>query len=128
MLLVSREVGSPQERWSKSTAQRTQQRQGIVNLMLSFKADVNTFFRFAINIQTGPNLSPRDDIVLHISAIFAENAISRASYQSGVWGPEERTPSMPFIRSQPFDIIIMCDADCFKVRTTLLKARSLFFL
>jgi len=42
--------------------------------------------------------------------------MSRASYQSGVWGPEERTPSLPFSRSQPFDIIIMCDANCFKVK------------
>jgi hypothetical protein len=44
MLLPSREVDSPQERWLKSTAQHTQQRQGIVNLVLSFKPDDNEFF------------------------------------------------------------------------------------
>ncbi|CAB3373861.1 Hypothetical predicted protein [Cloeon dipterum] len=74
-----------------------------------------TATRFAINIQAGPNLNPRDDIVLHISAIFPENAVSRASYQSGMWGPEEKTPSLPFARGQPFDIIIMCDSECFKI-------------
>lgn len=116
MLLTLREVGSPQEKWSRSMAQRTQRRQGIVKLLMKCKQVLMHFFRFAINIQTGPNLNPRDDIVLHISAIFAENAISRASYQSGVWGPEERTASLPISRSQPFDIIVLCDANCYKVK------------
>ncbi|XP_059471352.1 elastin-like isoform X2 [Neocloeon triangulifer] len=74
-----------------------------------------TATRFALNIQAGPNLNPRDDIVLHISAIFTENVVSRASYQSGMWGPEERTPTLPFARAQPFEIIVMCDNDCFKI-------------
>jgi len=112
-------VDSPQEKWSRSTARHTQQHQGI-SIALKLSTVIKQLFsRFAINIQTGPNLNPRDDIVLHISAIFAENALSRASYQSGVWGPEERTGTLPFSRSQPFDIIVLCDAECYKVTNIL---------
>jgi galectin-9 len=66
-------------------------------------------------MQTGPGLQPRDDIVLHVSAIFAENVLSRASLQSGVWGPEERTGVLPFARGQPFEMLILCDHSMFKV-------------
>ena len=73
------------------------------------------WFRFAINIQTGPNLQPRDDIVLHISAIFAEGVLSRASFQNGMWGPEERDGHLPFSPGQPFEMIVLCDTSSYKV-------------
>ncbi|KAF4531718.1 hypothetical protein B566_EDAN009341 [Ephemera danica] len=71
--------------------------------------------RFAINIQTGPGMHPRDDIVLHVSAIFSENVLSRASLQAGVWGTEERTGTLPFGRGQPFEMLILCDTSTYKI-------------
>lgn len=53
--------------------------------------------------------------------MFAENVLSRASFQAGVWGPEERTGVLPFASGQQFEIIILCDPSSFKVRRLPLR-------
>ncbi|XP_043219898.1 galectin-4-like isoform X2 [Amphibalanus amphitrite] len=72
--------------------------------------------RFAINLQVGPNVNPRDDIALHINARFDENCIVRNSliYQS--WGDEERQPNfMPLQRGVNFEMLILCEQSEYKI-------------
>ena len=72
--------------------------------------------RFAINLQVGPNVNPRDDIALHVNPRFDENCVVRNSliYQS--WGDEERHPNfMPLQRGVNFEILILCEQAEYKV-------------
>lgn len=71
--------------------------------------------RFAINLQCGPNTSPRDDIALHVSPRFNENHVTRNSLQNMSWGPEENHGHMPIQRGQSFEIIILCDPTHYKI-------------
>ncbi|XP_058809900.1 protein pygopus-like [Phymastichus coffea] len=71
--------------------------------------------RFAINYQLGPGLNPRDDIALHVSPRFNEGFITRNHIQSMTWGPEENSGPMWIERSAPFEIIILCEYQCFKI-------------
>lgn len=78
------------------------------------------FYRFAINLQCGPNTNPRDDIALHLSPRFMENYVMRSSLQNQSWGGEENHGSMPLSRGQNFEIIILCDPAHFKVNCAAL--------
>lgn len=71
--------------------------------------------RFAINLQYGPNTSPRDDIALHVTPRFNENYITRNSLQNMAWGVEENHGHMPLTRGQGFEIIILCEPTHYKV-------------
>ncbi|KAJ9582385.1 hypothetical protein L9F63_003278 [Diploptera punctata] len=71
--------------------------------------------RFAINLQCGPNTSPRDDIALHISPRFCEHHITRNSLQNMSWGVEENHGHMPLTAGQSFEIIILCDPSHYKI-------------
>nr|CAD7425770.1 unnamed protein product [Timema monikensis] len=71
--------------------------------------------RFSINLQCGPNVAPRDDIALHVSARFHENVISRNSLHGLNWGPDELTGHMPLARAQGFEIIILCEPESYKI-------------
>lgn len=71
--------------------------------------------RFAINLQSGPNLYPRDDVAVHISADFIRNCIVRNNILNMNWGPEESHGHFPLARGQPFDITIHCERDCYKI-------------
>ena len=45
---------------------------------------------FAINLQLGPRVNPRDDLALHFSPVFTHpQRVVRNSLQSLVWGAEE---------------------------------------
>uniref|UniRef100_A0A914UNN8 Galectin n=1 Tax=Plectus sambesii TaxID=2011161 RepID=A0A914UNN8_9BILA len=72
---------------------------------------------FAINLQCGPSMNPRDDIALHISPRF-EGPVSkviRNSLQGGQWGIEENFGHFPFAPDAPFEILVMVEADLFKI-------------
>ncbi|XP_037071999.1 galectin-4-like [Pollicipes pollicipes] len=72
--------------------------------------------RFAVNLQVGPNVNPRDDIAMHVNVRYDENCVVRNSliYQS--WGDEERHPNfMPLQRGASFEILILCEPSEYKV-------------
>ncbi|XP_021923647.1 galectin-4-like isoform X2 [Zootermopsis nevadensis] len=71
--------------------------------------------RFSINLQCGPNVSPRDDIAIHVSPRFNENYIARNSLQNVAWGIEENHGPMPLARGQGFEIIILCEPTHYKI-------------
>lgn len=71
--------------------------------------------RFAINYQLGPNLNPRDDIALHISPRFAEGIITRNNIVSMRWGPEENDGPLWIKPGTSFEIIILCEYNCYKI-------------
>ncbi|XP_058803659.1 uncharacterized protein LOC131671326 [Phymastichus coffea] len=70
---------------------------------------------FAINYQLGPSLNPRDDVALHISPRFKEGIIIRNHIQSMTWGPEESDGSMCLQCGTPFEIVIFCEYQCYKI-------------
>ena len=75
------------------------------------------FVRFAINLQVGPNVNPRDDIAMHVNVRFDENSIVRNSLMYQNWGDEERQPNfMPLQRGVNFEILILCEQAEYKVR------------
>ncbi|KAG8237893.1 hypothetical protein J437_LFUL017041, partial [Ladona fulva] len=71
--------------------------------------------RFAVNLQCGPNTNPRDDIALHLSPRFSENFIMRSSLQNQSWSGEETHGSMLLARGQPFEVLILCESNCYKI-------------
>jgi len=72
---------------------------------------------FAVNLQCGPNLNPRDDIALHINPRFEGNLskIVRNSLHSQQWGVEENFGHFPFSPGQQFEILILTESDHFKI-------------
>ena len=73
---------------------------------------------FNINLQTGPNIKPRDDTALHISVRLKQGYIARNSYLGGNWGDEQGKGRLPIGQGQQFEIIILPDAQDFKVSVT----------
>lgn len=72
--------------------------------------------RFAINLQTGPSLNPRDDLALHLSPSFTPPRIVRNTLQHGAWGLEEAWGNGTVLNPhQPFEIIILVEPDQFKI-------------
>lgn len=68
-----------------------------------------------INVQTGPALGPRDDVLLHLSIRLDKNVIVRTHLENQNWGPEERDGSCPISRGQFLEMLILAQNDCFKV-------------
>nr|XP_037274891.1 galectin-4-like isoform X4 [Rhipicephalus microplus] len=66
---------------------------------------------FAINLQCGPNVHPRDDIALHLSPVFSPPPrIVRNSIQAQQWGPEEsHGDPFPLVAGQSFEILILVE-------------------
>ena len=97
----------------------------IVNLEFKINWEVVTFepcynyvefyFRFAINLQCGPNTEPRDDIAIHFSPQFDTRKVIRNTLQNLMWGPEESMGYFPFTPGQSFEVILLCEANHFKV-------------
>ncbi|XP_063230854.1 galectin-4-like isoform X2 [Bacillus rossius redtenbacheri] len=71
--------------------------------------------RFAVNLQCGPKIAPRDDIALHLSPKFAENVVARSSLHGLTWGPDETVGHMPLARGQGFELLILCDPAHYKI-------------
>ena len=77
-----------------------------------------SFPRFAVNIQDGSG--PHAEIAFHFNVRFVSgndrNEIVRNHCSQGQWGAEERSkPSFPFMPNGNFDMIILCEQNCFKV-------------
>ncbi|RWS04671.1 galectin-4-like protein [Dinothrombium tinctorium] len=71
---------------------------------------------FAINLQTGPRVNPRDDIALHISPVFTPPPrVVRNTLQAQRWGPEESHGGFPFAPNSKFEILILVEYDEYKV-------------
>lgn len=72
--------------------------------------------RFAVNLQTGPSLNPRDDLALHLSPCFTPPRVIRNSLRQGAWGLEEAWGNGAAINPhQPFEIMILAEPDQFKI-------------
>lgn len=71
--------------------------------------------RFAINLQTGPNVNPRDDIALHLSPCFNPPSFKRNSLICSSWGPEDSSGPFLFRPGQRFELMILCQEYNFKI-------------
>ncbi|XP_022819247.1 galectin-9-like [Spodoptera litura] len=71
--------------------------------------------RFAINLQCGPKLYPDEDIAFHFNPRFYQGAIVRNNFGCSAWGPEETQGPLPLSSGLPFEVIIHCYQDSFKV-------------
>lgn len=72
--------------------------------------------RFAINLQTGPSVNPRDDLALHLSPCFTPPRIVRNSLVNGNWGVEEAWGDGSIINPyQQFEILILTEQDQYKI-------------
>jgi len=72
--------------------------------------------QFAINLQLGPRVNPRDDIALHFSPIFyPPQRVVRNSLKSLQWGAEESHGPFPFVAGQQFEIIILVEHNFYKI-------------
>ncbi|XP_060773969.1 galectin-8 isoform X2 [Neoarius graeffei] len=68
--------------------------------------------RFTVNLCVGNS----KDIALHLDPRLRSGVFVRNSYLSECWGPEENTlPSFPFSPGEYFEMIILCEAQQFKV-------------
>lgn len=72
--------------------------------------------RFNINLQCGPNLSPRDDLALHLSVRIIEGCIARNTLDKQMWGDEQTQGYNPIAPGQQFEILILSDQSSYKVR------------
>lgn len=72
---------------------------------------------FAINLQCGPNVHPRDDIALHLSPVFSPPPrIVRNSIQAQQWGPEEsHGDPFPLVAGQNFELLVLVEHDQYKI-------------
>lgn len=71
------------------------------------------YFRCQINFQTGAALSPRDDVVLHLSVRPSEKALVRNHFQNQNFGVEERSGKCKIKANHKFEIMVMAEAEQF---------------
>ena len=83
------------------------------SLNFRFDIDINSF-RFTINLSVGSEPAFHFDV--RFKAGSDTNSLVRNTLQNGSWGPEERhVPYFPFFYNQFFEMIILCDSECYKV-------------
>ncbi|XP_076873926.1 galectin-8 [Brachyhypopomus gauderio] len=67
---------------------------------------------FAVNL----HVKGSEDIALHLNPRLKTSVFARNSYLSQCWGPEETAlASFPFLPGEYFEMIILCEAQQFKV-------------
>lgn len=72
--------------------------------------------RFGINLQLGPGRNPRDDIALHLSAVFEpQPKIVRNSLLNNTWSREESYGHFPLVPGQEFEVMILVNEDQFMI-------------
>ncbi|KAJ8974448.1 hypothetical protein NQ317_000225 [Molorchus minor] len=71
--------------------------------------------RFNINLQTGPNSTPRDDTAFHLSVRLNQGYIARNTYKDGEWGDEQGSGKLPIGTAQAFEILILVEPNNYKV-------------
>ncbi|XP_072464411.1 galectin-7 [Notamacropus eugenii] len=54
------------------------------------------------------------DTALHCNPRLDSGEMVFNAFQEGAWGREERSPSVPFQRGQPFDLLIIVADDAYK--------------
>ncbi|XP_068934759.1 galectin-7 [Petaurus breviceps papuanus] len=54
------------------------------------------------------------DTALHCNPRMESGEMVFNAFQGGAWGREERSPSLPFQRGQPFDLFIIVTEDSYK--------------
>src|SRR5699024_9740827 len=71
---------------------------------------------FAINLQCGGNVNPRDDVALHLSPVFTPPPrIVRNSISSNRWGPEESFGGFPLAAGSSFEFMILVEHSEFRI-------------
>lgn len=68
-----------------------------------------------MELKAGPILQPSDDVNLHLSVRPNEQAIVRNHMVRQSWGPEERLGGCPIGYGQQFEILILAEAEQYKV-------------
>lgn len=89
---------------------------GIKRFSCNVRNNEIRFNRFNINLQCGPNVSPRDDIALHLAVKLAEGYVARNTLDKQTWGDEQGQGFNPITPGVPFEILILCDQTNYKVR------------
>ena len=74
--------------------------------------------RFEINLQNGPQTVPQADAALHVSVRPTEGFIALNSLRNNNWESETRHGASMH-PGQPYEILILCDHDHFKVSNTV---------
>ncbi|GAV00798.1 hypothetical protein RvY_11595-2 [Ramazzottius varieornatus] len=73
--------------------------------------------RFAINLQTGPNVNPRDDVAFHLGFNFSGHSCSLTTntIEHNTWGNPVEHPNCHVRRMEPFQILILVQRRAFMV-------------
>jgi hypothetical protein len=87
-----------------------------IGRMIRIKGQMNhSGERFAIYVQSGPALRPRDDCSLHLSVRPSENSIVRNHLTNQQWANEELHGGCPIYRGGYFEILILAEPTFFKI-------------
>ncbi|XP_017494442.1 PREDICTED: spidroin-2-like [Rhagoletis zephyria] len=71
---------------------------------------------FAINLQCGPSVNPRDDVALHLSPVFSPPPrIVRNSISGNRWGAEESFGGFPLSAGSSFEFLILVEPSEFRI-------------
>jgi len=72
--------------------------------------------KFSVNLQNGPGNHYPNDIAFHFNPRYEGSPyVVKNSRRHGAWQSEEREHSCPFQRGAPFEMLLLCDPNEFKV-------------
>ena len=70
---------------------------------------------FAVNLQCGASVNPRDDLALHFNPRFGGRQVICNSLTNQYWGPEHLTGDFPFELDERFEILLLADSTSYMV-------------